>query len=110
RYTHSKRRPSTATPTHAPSCHWPLSIKMRFVVGGASGGKVKLQVIYNGLLSSVLGIFDGGTVTSNGTWQPSPEISMLGGVLPLLTQSVQFRLVATAGTPQVDDVYLHLCK
>ena len=31
---------------------------------------------------------------------------MLGGLLPLLTQSVQFRLVATAGTPQVDDVYL----
>ncbi len=103
---YSLRLPAGATATSAPMCIGLLSSKMRFVVGGASGGNVKVQVIYNGLLSSVLGIFDGGSVTSNGTWQPSPEISMLGGVLPLLTQSVQFRLVATAGTPQVDDVYL----
>ena len=31
---------------------------------------------------------------------------MLGGVLPLLTQSVQFRLVATSGTTRVDDLFL----
>ena len=55
---------------------------------------MKVQIIYRGLLSSVLGILDGGTVSTNGTWQPSPAIGMLGGVLPLLTQSVQFRLVA----------------
>ena len=103
---YSLRLPAGATATSPPMCIALLSSKMRFVVGGAAGGQVKVQVIYNGLLSSVLGIFDGGSVTSNGTWQPSPEISMLGGVLPLLTQSVQFRLVATAGTPQVDDVYL----
>jgi hypothetical protein len=83
-----------------------LSSKMRFVVGGRAASAVKVQVVYRGLLSSVLGVFDGGTVTSAGAWTPSPEISMLGGVLPLLTQSVQFRLVATNGSPQVDDVFL----
>ena len=31
---------------------------------------------------------------------------MLGGVVPLLTQSVQFRFVAIDGTSRIDDVYL----
>jgi hypothetical protein len=82
------------------------SSKMRFFVGGPAGSTVKVQVIYRGLLSSVVGILDGGTATSDGGWSPSPEISMLGGIIPLLTQSVQFRFVATAGSPQIDDVYL----
>jgi hypothetical protein len=97
--------PDGSTATSPPMCISLLSSKMRFVAGG-SKGSVKVQVLYRGLLSSVLGVFDGGTVTSNGTWAPSPEISMLGGVLPLLTQSVQFRLVATSGSVRVDDVYL----
>ena len=97
--------PAGSTATSPPMCISLLSSKMRFVAGG-SKGSVKVQVLYRGLLSSVLGVFDGGTVTSNGTWAPSPEISMLGGVLPLLTQSVQFRLVATSGSVRVDDVYL----
>jgi hypothetical protein len=37
---------------------------------------------------------------------PRKRAAMLGGVLPLLTQSVQFRFVATSGTPRIDDVYL----
>jgi hypothetical protein len=31
---------------------------------------------------------------------------MLGGFLPLLTQSVQFRFVALSGAVMIDDVYL----
>jgi hypothetical protein len=31
---------------------------------------------------------------------------MLGGVAPLLTQSVQFRFVTVSGAPQIDDVFL----
>jgi hypothetical protein len=102
--------PQGSSATTPPMCIGLLSSKMRFVVTGTSGSKVKVQVIYRGLLSSVLGIFDGGTVSTNGTWQPSPGISMLGGVLPLLTQSVQFRFVATSGTPKIDDVYLDPMK
>ena len=102
----SLRLPAGASATSPAMCIQLLSTKMRFVVGGTNGARLKVQVIYRGVLSSVLGIFDGGTVTSNGTWQPSPEVSMLGGLLPLLTQSVQFKFVAVSGTVQVDDVYL----
>jgi hypothetical protein len=102
--------PNGSAATSPPMCIGLLSSKMRFVVAGASGSKVKVQVIYRGLLSSVLGILDGGTVSANGTWQPSPAVGMLGGVLPLLTQSVQFRFIATSGTPTIDDVYLDPMK
>jgi hypothetical protein len=102
--------PAGSSATSPPMCIGLLSSKMRFVVTGATGSKVKVQVIYRGLVSNVLGIFDGGTVSSNGTWQPSPEVSMLGGVLPLLTESVQFRFVATSGTPKIDDVHLDPMK
>ena len=98
--------PSGSVATSAPMCIGLLSSKMRFVVAGAPGAHVKVQIVYRGPVSSVLGVFDGGTVTSNGTWQPSPQMSMLGGVLPLLTQSVQFRFIASGGTAQIDDVYL----
>jgi hypothetical protein len=97
--------PAGSTATSPPMCISLLSSKMRFIAGG-SKGSVKVQVLYRGPLSSVLGTFDGGTVTSTGTWAPSPEMSMLGGVLPLLTQSVQFRFVATTGSARIDDVYL----
>jgi hypothetical protein len=102
--------PNGSSATSPPMCIGLLSSKMRFVVAGASGSKVKVQVIYRGLLSSVLGTLDGGTVSANGTWQPSPAVGMLGGVLPLLTQSVQFRFIATSGTPTIDDVYLDPMK
>ena len=102
----SLRLPAGSSATTPRMCIQLLSSKMRFFVGGPAGSKVKVQVIYRGLLSSVLGIFDGGTVSSNGTWTPSPGISMLGGFIPLLTRSVQFRFVTTAGTAQIDDVYL----
>jgi hypothetical protein len=102
--------PKGSSATSPPMCIGLLSTKMRFVVTGPTGSKVKVQVIYNGLLSRVLGILDGGTVTTNGTWQPSPSIGMLGGLLPLLTRSVQFRFVATSGTPKIDDVFLDPMK
>jgi hypothetical protein len=98
--------PAGSSATTPPMCISLLSSKMRFVVGGSKGSSVKVQVLYKGVLSSTLGVLDGGTVTSTGVWAPSPEVSMLGGVLPLLTQSVQFRFVATSGTTRVDDVFL----
>jgi hypothetical protein len=98
--------PAGSSATSPPMCISLLSSKMRFVIGGPNGSTVNVQVLYRGLLSSVLGVFDGGPAKSNGKWAPSPEIGMLGGTLPLLTQSVQFRFVSTAGTPQIDDAYL----
>lgn len=98
--------PAGSSATSPPMCIALFSSKMRFVVAGSKGSRVKVQVVYNGLLSRTLGIFDGSTVASSGQWAPSPEISMLGGVLPLLTRSVQFRFVAVSGAPRVDSVFL----
>ena len=87
-----------------------LSGKMRFVARGDTGAKVRVQIIYRGLLSSVLGILDGGTYSVGGGWTPSPEVGMLGGVLPLLTTGVQFRFTASNGAVTLDDVYLDPMK
>jgi hypothetical protein len=87
-----------------------LSSKMRLLVRGDAGSSVKVQVVYRGLLSSVLGIFDGGTISAGGTWKPSPALGMLGGVLPLLTTSVSFRFTAVNGAAAIDDVYLDPMK
>jgi hypothetical protein len=94
-----------------------FSGKMRFFTAnaGAAGARVKVQVLYNGgvggLLGSVgrlLGLSEVGDVSSGKTWQPSPAIGMLGGTLPLLTSSVQFRFSAPydGGAFRIDDVYL----
>ena len=98
---------SATTPT---MCIGLLSTKMRFVAAGDRNAKVKVQIIYRGLLSSVLGILDGGTIDTNGAWEPSPQMTMLGGLLPLLTQGVQFRFVALNGSSTLDDVYLDPMK
>jgi hypothetical protein len=98
---------SATTPT---MCIGLLSTKMRFVAAGDRYAKVKVQIIYRGLLSSVLGILDGGTIDTSGAWEPSPQMTMLGGLLPLLTQGVQFRFVAVNGSSTLDDVYLDPMK
>jgi hypothetical protein len=102
--------PSGGSATGPAMCISLLSGKMRFVSRGDTGAKIKVQIIYRGLLSSVLGILDGGTYTVGGGWKPSPEIGMLGGVLPLLTTSVSFRFTASGGEVFIDDVYLDPMK
>jgi hypothetical protein len=115
-YVHSKMDktslslPAGASATSPGMCISLLSSKMRFVARGDAGSKVKVQIIYRGLLSSVLGILDGGTYTVGGGWKPSPQIGMLGGVLPLLTSSVSFRFTAVGGAAAIDDVYLDPMK
>jgi hypothetical protein len=102
--------PAGASATSPPMCISLLSSKMRFLSRGNYGSKVKVQIIYRGLLSQVLGVFDGGTISPSGTWNASPEMSMLGGALPLLTTSVSFRFTAVGAAASVDDVYLDPMK
>jgi hypothetical protein len=115
-YVHSKSDrsslslPEGASATTPPMCISLLSSKMRFLVRGEQGAGVKVQILYRGLLSSVLGILDGGTISTDGSWKPSPQIGMLGGVLPLLTSSVSFRFTAVNGSAAIDDVYLDPMK
>ena len=72
---------------------------------------LRVAVTVNSLLGLV-SILDGGTVSSNGTWKPSPKVGLLltnvGGLLT--TKAISLRFTATNGTTQIDDVYLDPCK
>ncbi len=78
---------------------------MRFV--GTGYGQIRVAVTVNSLLG-LLSILDGGTVTTNGTWKPSPKVGLLlTNVTGLLTtKAISLRFTATSGTSQIDDVYL----
>jgi hypothetical protein len=114
---YSLRMPPGSTATTAPMCISLFSGKMRFFTAnaGAPTARLKVQVLYNGGVGSLLGtvgkllgLAEVGYVTSGAAWQPSPPIGMLGGTLPLLTSSVQFRFSAPydGGNFRLDDVYL----
>jgi hypothetical protein len=107
---YSLKLPASGSATSPAMCISLFSGKMRFLAKGDAGAKVKVQIVYRGLLSSVVGILDGGTYTVGTGWSPSPEVSMLGGVLPLLTSSVSFRFTAIGGSVSIDDVYLDPMK
>jgi hypothetical protein len=107
---YSLSMPAGGSVTSPAMCISLLSGKMRFFARGDTGAKIKVQIVYRGLLSSVLGILDGGTISVGKSWSPSPEVSMLGGVLPLLTSSVSFRFTAIGGSVGIDDVYLDPMK
>ena len=113
--------PDGSSATTAPMCVSLLSGKMRFFVrnSGSSDARLRVRVLYNGGvgsllggLGSTLGVADVGTITAGRTWQPSPQIAMLGGTLPLLTTSVQVRFqpLGTSGAWRIDDVYLDPLK
>ena len=102
--------PAGASATSPAMCISLFSGKMRFMARGNTGAKVKVQIIYRGLLSSVVGILDGGTYAVGSSWSPSAEVGMLGGQLPLLTSSVSFRFTAVNGAVALDDVYLDPMK
>ena len=114
---HSLALPAGSSATSPPMCIGLLSGGMRLFVQntGAATSNMHVQVIYNGGVGALLGgltstlrISDQGTFPGAQTWQPSPDVAMIGGVLPLLTQSVQFRFtpLSTGGNWRIDDVYL----
>jgi hypothetical protein len=109
--------PAGSSATSPKMCISLLNSKMRFfnVNTGNPGSRLKVQVLYNGgvgsllsIVTKLLGISDVGYVTADGAWQPSEPVGMLSGALPLLTNSVQFRFtpVDSTGNWQIDDVYL----
>jgi hypothetical protein len=77
----------------------------RFV--GRGDGRVRVTVRVRGLLG-VISILDGGTVWMNGSWHPSPRVSLLltnvGGLLT--TKAISLHFTTVTGTAQIDDVYV----
>ncbi len=112
RDSHSLLLPAGSSAYSATMCFalgdWHLRFLMRNV--GSQTGSLRVTVIVPSLLGGLLTVLDGGTVSSNGTWQPSARIQLLlSNVTSLLgTKAVAFRFtpVGRDAAYQIDDVYL----
>jgi hypothetical protein len=96
---------SATTPT---MCFAAGDWHMRFLgVSSNRSSQLRVTVTVNSLLGLV-SILDGGTVSNDGSWKPSPQVGLLltnvGGLLT--TKAISIRITATSGASQIDDVYL----
>ncbi len=96
---------SATTPT---MCFAAGDWHLRFMgVSSSRSSKLKVTVTVNSLLGLV-SVLDGGTVSNDGTWEPSPQVGLLltnvGGLLT--TKAISIRFTATNGASQIDDTYL----
>ena len=106
---------------YLPSGSYAVSPTMCFALGdwharfmvknvGSASGRLDVSVVVPSLVGGLLTVLDGGTISADGTWQPSPRLELL---LCNITSLVGTRAVAFRFTPvgfgaafQVDDVYL----
>jgi hypothetical protein len=97
--------PSGSSATSPTMCFAAGDWHLRFV--GKGSGRVHVTIQVNSLLG-VVSALDGGTVSANGTWTPSPRVGLLlsnvGGLLT--TKAISLKLSASNGSLQIDDVYL----
>jgi hypothetical protein len=109
---HSLRLGSSGSATSGVACNGALGLKGRFFARnvGDPNGRLKVQVVYRGLLGFVISVLDVDSIqTCGSSWEPSDPVSILGGltaVLPLGTRSVQLRFTASGGDWRIDDVYV----
>jgi hypothetical protein len=109
-YVHSKNdkyslyMPAGSSVTTPPMCFAAGDWKVRVFT---TGGTVRVKIVVKSLLG-VLSVLDGGTVSSSGTWRPSPQLKLaltnLGAILA--TNSISLRFVAGSTSVRIDDAYL----
>ena len=97
--------PAGSSVTTPPMCFGLGNWNARFFSVGS--GTIRVKIVVKSLLG-VLSILDGGTVSADGTWDPSPKVSaLISNVGSLLTtKAISLRLRASGTGFQVDDVYL----
>jgi hypothetical protein len=87
---------------------WHLRLFARNV--GSRTGSLRVQVVVPSLVGGLLAVLDGGTISGDGAWAPSPRLElMLCNVTGLLgTKAVAFRFTPSGpgAAYQLDDVYL----
>jgi len=107
---HSLFIPSGSSATTPAMCFAPGDWHMRFFAASSSSSLSSLQVrVRVKSLLGVLSILDGGKISSNSTWQPSPRLALLLTNLTgiLATDSVSFQFVPSGTASwRIDDVYL----
>jgi hypothetical protein len=102
--------PSGSSVTTPPMCFAPGDWHMRFFAISSSSSLSTLQVRVR--VRSALGLLsflDGGKVSTNSTWQPSPRLALwLTNVTGILaTDAVSFQFVPSdSASWRIDDVYL----
>jgi hypothetical protein len=98
--------PSGSTATSPPMCFAPGDWHFRFFSAGT--GSVRVKVVVKSLLG-VVSTLDAGSVSSGGTWAPSPELQLtltnVCGLLATDSISLRFSPANTSGL-RIDDVYL----
>jgi hypothetical protein len=101
----SLNMPSGSSATSPTMCFAAGDWHLRFV--GKGSGRVRVTVQVDSLFG-LISILDGGTVSPNGSWTPSPRVGLLfsnvGGLLA--TRAIALKLTARDGSVQIDDVYL----
>jgi hypothetical protein len=107
---HSLSIPAGGSATTPPMCFAPGDWHLRFFAQSSSSSFSSMRV--NVKVKSALGllsILDGGTVSANGTWAPSPRLGLLlTNVTSILAvDSVSFQFVPNdRASWRIDDVYL----
>lgn len=108
--THALQLGPGATATSSPLPVSLLDPWIRFFARSNSAtGALRVQVVFHGLLGNLTGLLNVGSLSQKtyASWQPTaPEPSLLA--LPLATSTAQVVLTSTqsAGSWQIDDVYL----
>jgi len=107
---HSLYIPAGSSVTTPPMCFAPGDWHMRFFAASSSRSLSSLQVrVRVKSLLGVLSILDGGKISTNSTWQPSPRLGLLLTNLTgvLATDAVSFEFVPSdSASWRIDDVYL----
>jgi hypothetical protein len=110
--THSLRLPAGSSAASSLGCNGTLGLNGRYFVQnlGDPNARLKVQVVYRGLLGLVLSIVDADTSQVGGTaWRPSNDVVLLSGltnILPLGTRSIQLRFTPVGGDWRIDDVFV----
>jgi hypothetical protein len=112
RDSHSLLLPQGSSTTSGTACFatgdWHLRLFAKNV--GSRTGSLHVQVVVPSLLGGLLSVLDGGTISGDGVWAPSPRLELLlCNVTGLLgTRAVAFRFTPTGrgAAFQIDDVYL----
>jgi hypothetical protein len=107
---HSLYIPSGSSVTTPAMCFATGDWHMRFFAASSSKSFSSLQVrVRVKSLLGVLSILDGGKISTNSTWQPSPRLALLLTNLTgiLSTDSVSFQFIPSdSASWRIDDVYL----
>jgi hypothetical protein len=107
--------PSGSSATSPAACVKIADPATRFFLrnAGTTGGSLKVEVTYKTLLGLLPLTATLGTISADGTWQPSPKygtlLANILGTLGLnrnLSASLRFKFTARSGSFQIDDLFV----